>query len=55
MDELLNRTENSVHYRVVDAGHDALSWRGGLLDGLQYLWSEGPGSAGDSAITQRDN
>ncbi|WP_447867284.1 enterochelin esterase [Rahnella bonaserana] len=42
MDELLARTENNVRYRVVDAGHDALSWRGGLLDGLQYLWSDKP-------------
>nr|WP_254310919.1 enterochelin esterase [Rahnella aceris] len=55
MDELLSRTKNSVHYRVVDAGHDALSWRGGLADGLQYLWNEEPWSTGDSTVTQRDN
>jgi enterochelin esterase family protein len=55
MEELLGRTGNSVRYRVVDAGHDALSWRGGLLDGLQCLWNEAPSGAGDSAVTQRDD
>lgn len=27
-----------VHYQPVEGGHDALCWRGGLLDGLQALW-----------------
>lgn len=55
MDALLRRTGNSVRYRVVDAGHDALSWRGGLLDGLHYLWNESLWREGDSAIAQRNN
>ncbi|WP_413733241.1 enterochelin esterase [Sodalis sp. RH20] len=39
--ELLRRQGHRVDYRVVDGGHDALCWRGGLLDGLAALWSPG--------------
>lgn len=27
-----------VHYQTAEGGHDALCWRGGLLNGLQALW-----------------
>ena len=27
-----------LDYREIDGGHDALWWRGGLLDGLVQLW-----------------
>lgn len=37
--ELLRVAGHQVSYRVVDGGHDALCWRGGLLDGLVALWS----------------
>ncbi|NDL63831.1 enterochelin esterase [Acerihabitans arboris] len=37
--DLLRRRGHQVDYRVVDGGHDALCWRGGLLDGLAALWS----------------
>ncbi|HEY0211107.1 enterochelin esterase [Acerihabitans sp.] len=37
--ELLRGQGHQVDYRVVDGGHDALCWRGGLLDGLAALWS----------------
>ncbi len=36
---ILGRTRHRVTYRVVDGGHDALCWRGGLLDGLRDLWA----------------
>jgi len=29
-----------VNYQPVEGGHDALCWRGGLLNGLQALWSK---------------
>ncbi len=29
---------HQVNYRLVEGGHDALCWRGGLLDGLTSLW-----------------
>ncbi|MGB3251756.1 MAG: alpha/beta hydrolase-fold protein, partial [Buttiauxella gaviniae] len=35
---LLQQTQRAVFYRQVDGGHDALCWRGGLLDGLAWLW-----------------
>ncbi|VTP65489.1 Ferric enterobactin esterase [Serratia rubidaea] len=38
MATLLSRGGHRVHYRAVEGGHDALCWRGGLLDGLQALW-----------------
>lgn len=28
-----------VRFREIDGGHDALCWRGGITDGLQWLWS----------------
>lgn len=42
-DSLVNifrHTDHQVHYRVVEGGHDALCWRGGLLDGLEALWAD---------------
>lgn len=36
---LLQPTPHQVHYRAVAGGHDALCWRGGLMDGLAMLWS----------------
>lgn len=38
MAELLSQRGHHVHYRTVEGGHDALCWRGGLLDGLQTHW-----------------
>ena len=35
---LLQRTQQSVFWRQVDGGHDALCWRGGLTSGLITLW-----------------
>lgn len=37
---LLQQSNSTVSYRQVDGGHDALCWRGGLIDGLTALWSE---------------
>ncbi|WP_058913425.1 enterochelin esterase [Entomohabitans teleogrylli] len=36
---LLQRTQPSLIYRQIDGGHDALCWRGGLINGLSALWS----------------
>lgn len=36
---LLETSLCQVHYRTVAGGHDALCWRGGLMDGLERLWS----------------
>ncbi|MFU2315859.1 enterochelin esterase [Rahnella sp. PCH160] len=47
MEALLKPTPNQVRYRVLEGGHDALWWRGGLLDGLCSLWDETPWAAGD--------
>lgn len=35
---LLQQTQRAVFYRQVDGGHDALCWRGGLVNGLAWLW-----------------
>ncbi|XTZ37343.1 enterochelin esterase [Salmonella enterica] len=35
---LLQHTQQSVFWRQVDGGHDALCWRGGLTSGLITLW-----------------
>lgn len=35
---LLQQTQQAVFYREVNGGHDALCWRGGLPDGLAWLW-----------------
>lgn len=35
---LLQQTQLAVFYRQVDGGHDTLCWRGGLIDGLAWLW-----------------
>lgn len=40
MAALLQEVGHQVQYRVVEGGHDALCWRGGLLDGLQAHWAE---------------
>lgn len=37
---LLQQTQQAVFYRQVDGGHDALCWRGGLIDGLSWLWTK---------------
>lgn len=37
---LLQKTQQAVFYRQVDGGHDALCWRGGLIDGLTWLWAK---------------
>lgn len=34
----LRTTQQSVFWRQVDGGHDALCWRGGLMQGLIDLW-----------------
>ncbi|GJL46717.1 TPA: enterochelin esterase [Citrobacter farmeri] len=34
----LQTTQQSVFWRQVDGGHDALCWRGGLMQGLIDLW-----------------
>lgn len=36
---LLRQSGHRIVYRRVDGGHDALCWRGGLLDGLMALWT----------------
>jgi enterochelin esterase family protein len=38
---LLQQTQRQLLYRQVDGGHDALCWRGGLTNGLAWLW-QGP-------------
>ncbi|WLI78924.1 enterochelin esterase [Kosakonia sp. H02] len=35
---LLEQAQQSVFWRQVDGGHDALCWRGGLTSGLITLW-----------------
>lgn len=35
---LLQQTQRAVFYRQVEGGHDAFCWRGGLIDGLAWLW-----------------
>ena len=39
---VLRDAGHQVQYRVVEGGHDALCWRGGLIDGLQALWAAQP-------------
>lgn len=34
----LQATKESIFWRQVDGGHDALCWRGGLMQGLIDLW-----------------
>lgn len=36
---LLRQTQKNVFYQQIDGGHDALCWRGGLINGLSVLWS----------------
>ncbi|MBP2196291.1 enterochelin esterase [Pantoea cypripedii] len=38
LQQLLQAAGYQVDYQPVEGGHDALCWRGGLLDGLQALW-----------------
>lgn len=33
----LNTSQQSIFWRQVDGGHDALCWRGGLTQGLMLL------------------
>lgn len=42
MADVLRDAGHQVQYRVVEGGHDALCWRGGLIDGLQALWADQP-------------
>lgn len=37
---LLIKAGQTVRYREIDGGHDALCWRGGITDGLKWLWSD---------------
>ncbi len=41
---LLQKTQRQLFWREVEGGHDALCWRGGLIDGLRALWSAAPSS-----------
>ena len=34
----LQQTQQTIFWRQVDGGHDALCWRGGLTAGLIQLW-----------------
>ncbi|OTA16834.1 chrysobactin oligopeptidase cbsH [Xenorhabdus vietnamensis] len=36
----LQEAGHNVNYRVFNGGHDALCWRGGLIDGLSWLLAE---------------
>ncbi|HAU5566926.1 TPA: enterochelin esterase [Serratia fonticola] len=38
LEQKLTAAGYQVNYLPVEGGHDALCWRGGLLDGLQALW-----------------
>ncbi|WP_058972703.1 enterochelin esterase [Type-D symbiont of Plautia stali] len=38
LEQQLTAAGYQVNYQPVEGGHDALCWRGGLLDGLQALW-----------------
>lgn len=40
LQQQLSAAGYQVHYLPVEGGHDALCWRGGLLSGLQALWSK---------------
>ncbi|AVJ17491.1 enterochelin esterase [Serratia sp. MYb239] len=40
MQQALKAAGHRVNYRVFSGGHDALCWRGGLLDGLHWLLSD---------------
>ena len=33
-----------VRFREIDGGHDALCWRGGITNGLKWLWSDSASS-----------
>ncbi|RYE88104.1 MAG: enterobactin esterase [Oxalobacteraceae bacterium] len=37
--DALARRGQPVDYHLINGGHDALCWRGGLLDGLCALWA----------------
>ncbi|MCW6611504.1 enterochelin esterase [Yersinia ruckeri] len=37
MRQVLGQSSHRVEYRVYSGGHDAICWRGGLIDGLHYL------------------
>ncbi|MCW6032961.1 enterochelin esterase [Pantoea sp. JK] len=40
LQQQLSAAGYQVNYQPVEGGHDALCWRGGLLNGLQALWSK---------------
>jgi enterochelin esterase family protein len=40
LQQRLHAAGYQVNYLPVEGGHDALCWRGGLLSGLQALWSK---------------
>lgn len=48
MAQRLSDAGHRVNYRTVEGGHDALCWRGGLLEGLQAHW-HGPFVTGHQA------
>lgn len=52
---LLRKTPHKMLYREVEGGHDALCWRGGLLDGLSALWLDKPALLTAEGITGRYN
>lgn len=39
---LLTKAGHHLRYREIEGGHDALCWRGGITDGLRWLWSTLP-------------
>jgi len=49
---LRQRSHRLLHYQQVEGGHDALCWRGGLLDGLQRLWSSPCDAANACAVNK---
>ncbi|CAK9883705.1 MAG: Enterochelin esterase [Candidatus Erwinia impunctatus] len=36
---VLDSRIDTLRYREVEGGHDALCWRGGIISGLKWLWS----------------
>lgn len=37
---MLRTQGHQVAWREFEGGHDALGWRGGLMDGLRQLWDK---------------
>jgi len=34
----LSTQQHQIEYRVFDGGHERLCWRGGIIDGLAYVF-----------------